>query len=216
MAFVGAISGLRPPLTRFHESDSSSLLSGKPSLLYSSQRIPGWKRTSTWLPIDYHDEEAAHFAEDAPFAVAIGASILVSLAFPVRNDPDEGTEDDDFGGIDFTDTRFGVMGILSVIPYFNWMSWIFAWLDTGRQRYLVYSIMYLAPYITTNLSISPDDSWLPIFSILANINGIPLLDKAVKYLFPAKKKDIWTCRERSVDEIGGSSETSKQLKAFGQ
>ncbi|CAA6663341.1 unnamed protein product [Spirodela intermedia] len=138
----------------------------------------------------------AHLAEDAPFAVAIGASILVSLAFPVRNDPDEGTEDDDFGGIDFTDTRFGVMGILSVIPYFNWMSWIFAWLDTGRQRYLVYSIV-------TNLSISPDDSWLPIFSILAcifhvqleasirngDINGIPLLDKAVKYLFPAKKKD---------------------------
>lgn len=63
----------------------------------------------------------AHLAEDAPFAIAIGVSILVSLAFPARNDPDEGTEDGDFDGIDFTDTRFGVMGILSVIPYFNWM-----------------------------------------------------------------------------------------------
>lgn len=66
------------------------------------------------------------------------------------------------------------MGIISIIPYFNWMSWVFAWLDTGKLRYAVYALVYLAPYLSTNLSLSPEDSLLPIASILLCIFHIQL------------------------------------------
>ncbi|KAG0457198.1 hypothetical protein HPP92_022355 [Vanilla planifolia] len=134
----------------------------------------------------------AEIIHDAPFAAAIGACILTSLVDPIRS---SGPDDDDVGGtLNATDTRFAVMGIISFIPYFNWLSWVFAWLDTSRPRYLVYGIVYLAPYLRTNLSLSPDESWLPIASILiciihiqleANINSgnlqsFALFDEAVK------------------------------------
>ncbi|XP_031494175.1 uncharacterized protein LOC116260178 [Nymphaea colorata] len=113
----------------------------------------------------------AELAQDAPFAVAIGACILNSLVFPAPG----GSEEDDRGSsMDSDDTRFAVMGIISFIPYFNWMSWIFAWLDTGRRQYLVYAVVYLAPYLRTNLSLSPEESWLPIASILLCIVHVQL------------------------------------------
>lgn len=104
-------------------------------------------------------------------AFAIGACILNSLIFPVTTPPEA---DDAEALIDSTDTRFAVMGIISFIPYFNWMSWVFAWLDTGNRRYAVYAVVYLAPYLRSNLSISPEDSWLPITSILLCIAHIQL------------------------------------------
>lgn len=112
----------------------------------------------------------AEFAQDAPFAVAIGASILNSLVFPIPRTPDE----DSGAAIDSTDARFAVMGIISFIPYFNWLSWVFAFLDTSSPRYVVYSIIYLAPYIRTNLSLSPEESWLPIASIFLCIIHIQI------------------------------------------
>ncbi|XP_019160627.1 PREDICTED: uncharacterized protein LOC109157164 [Ipomoea nil] len=113
----------------------------------------------------------AELANDAPIAVAIGACILNSLVFPVTPSPDEEETD---SVIDSADARFAVMGIISFIPYFNWMSWVFAWLDTGKRRYAVYAIVYLAPYLRTNLSLSPEESWLPIASILLCILHIQL------------------------------------------
>ncbi|KAF5200030.1 zinc finger matrin-type protein [Thalictrum thalictroides] len=115
----------------------------------------------------------AELLQDAPFAVAIGASMLNSLVFPIPKTPDD-DNDDSGSAIDSTDARFAVMGIISFVPYFNWLSWIFAWLDTGSPRYAVYSIIYLAPYIRTNLSLSPDESWLPIASIIFCIIHIQL------------------------------------------
>ncbi|XP_027181155.1 uncharacterized protein LOC113779675 [Coffea eugenioides] len=114
----------------------------------------------------------AEFSADTPIGVAIGACILNSLAFPIPSSP----EDDDEGDsvIDSADARFAVMGIISFIPYFNWLSWFFAWLDTGKRRYAVYAIVYLAPYVRPNLSISPEDSWLPIASILLCIIHVQL------------------------------------------
>ncbi|KAJ4955086.1 hypothetical protein NE237_011869 [Protea cynaroides] len=113
----------------------------------------------------------ADFSQDAPFAVAIGACVLNSLIFPVSSVPQD---EDGNSAINSTDARFAVMGIISFIPYFNWLSWIFAWLDTGKRRYLVYSIVYLAPYFRTNLSLSPEESWLPIASIIFCIIHIQL------------------------------------------
>ncbi|THU73599.1 hypothetical protein C4D60_Mb04t24550 [Musa balbisiana] len=61
----------------------------------------------------------AEFVHDAPFAAAIGACVLNSLVFPISAGE---TEDEDGGGtIDATDARFAVMGIISFIPYFNWL-----------------------------------------------------------------------------------------------
>ncbi|XP_077248485.1 zinc finger matrin-type protein [Tasmannia lanceolata] len=117
----------------------------------------------------------AELSHDAPFAFAIGACVLNSLIFPISS----GSDDDNGGSsggsaFDSTDARFAVMGIISFIPYFNWLSWVFAYLDTERRRYLVYSIVYLAPYLRTNLSLSSEDSWLPIASIVICIIHIQL------------------------------------------
>ncbi|GER41986.1 O-Glycosyl hydrolases family 17 protein [Striga asiatica] len=114
----------------------------------------------------------AEFSGDAPVALAIGACILNSLIFPAKTLPPEDSEAESL--IDSDDARFAVMGIISFIPYFNWMSWVFAWLDTGKRRYAVYAIVYLAPYLRPNLSISPEESWLPIASILICIAHIQL------------------------------------------
>lgn len=59
----------------------------------------------------------AEFSRDTPFAVAIGASILSSLLLPNTAQMDEDRE----SAIDSTDTRLTVMGIISFIPYFNWL-----------------------------------------------------------------------------------------------
>ncbi|XP_057967425.1 uncharacterized protein LOC131157361 isoform X2 [Malania oleifera] len=104
----------------------------------------------------------AEFSQDAPLAIAIGACMLNSLVFPIPSCPDG----DGDSVMDSTDARFAVMGVISFIPYFNWLSWVFAWLDTGKRRYVVYSIVYLAPYLRSNLSLSPEESWLPIASIV--------------------------------------------------
>ncbi|XP_073285588.1 uncharacterized protein [Primulina huaijiensis] len=113
----------------------------------------------------------AEFWADSPVAMAIGACILNSLIFPVAPSPDDAEAE---SLIDSADARFAVMGIISFIPYFNWMSWVFAWLDTGNRRYAVYALVYLAPYLRPNLSISPEESWLPIGSILLCIAHIQL------------------------------------------
>ncbi|XXG43310.1 hypothetical protein AAC387_Pa01g3374 [Persea americana] len=143
----------------------------------------------------------ADLSQDAPFALAIGSCVLNSLIFPVASDGDDGDADGG-SGINSTDTRFAVMGIISFVPYFNWLSWIFAWLDTGRQRYLVYSIVYLAPYLRTNLSLSPEESWLPLSSIIfciahiqleasirsGDIKTNELFGEALKFLSPVKRQ----------------------------
>ncbi|KAF9602258.1 hypothetical protein IFM89_026343 [Coptis chinensis] len=137
--------------------------------------------------------------QDAPFAIAIGTCVLNSLVFPL---PKSGNDDDD-SPMDSTDARFAVMGIISFIPYFNWLSWIFAWLDTGSKRYVVYSIVYLAPYLRTNLSLSPEESWLPIASIFfciihiqleasirnGDLQGFQIFNEALKYGSPLAKKN---------------------------
>ncbi|RDX65144.1 Pentatricopeptide repeat-containing protein, partial [Mucuna pruriens] len=113
----------------------------------------------------------AIFSDDAPIAAAIGACMFTSLLFPVSASHED---DDADSALTTTDTRLAVMGILSFIPYFNWLSWVFAWLDTGNRRYALYSLVYLAPYLRTNLSLSPEESWLPIASILFCIVHIQL------------------------------------------
>ncbi|KAL8520531.1 hypothetical protein ACS0TY_011163 [Phlomoides rotata] len=140
----------------------------------------------------------AELSTDAPVALAIGACILNSLIFPTAPPPED-VESESL--IDSTDARFAVMGIISFIPFFNWMSWVFAWMDTGKRRYAVYAIVYLAPYVRSNLSISPEESWLPIASILlciihiqleasiknGDIQGFQVLNEAAKHLSSIRK-----------------------------
>ncbi|KAK9926399.1 hypothetical protein M0R45_023632 [Rubus argutus] len=116
----------------------------------------------------------AEFSHDAPFAAAIGACMLSSLVLPPVSTGAPGDDADAGSGIDTTDARFAVMGVVSFIPYFNWLSWVFAWLDTGKRRYAVYALVYLVPYIRSNLSLSPEESWLPIASIVFCIIHIQL------------------------------------------
>jgi hypothetical protein len=65
----------------------------------------------------------ADLQQDAPFAAAIGACVLASLVLPPptpRGEASEGMEEED-GDFGATDTRMGVMGIISFLPYFNWL-----------------------------------------------------------------------------------------------
>ncbi|WCJ26613.1 hypothetical protein M5689_008418 [Euphorbia peplus] len=150
-------------------SASSTLLS--PKLLSFSTSLPKLNRRNPNKIIGYSRKMIkrngvcrAELSRDAPFAAAIGACMLSSLILPNNVDDDE--ED---SGSDFADARLTAMAIISFIPYFNWLSWIFAWLDTGKRRYAVYALVYLAPYVRSNMSLSPEESWLPIASIVLGI-----------------------------------------------
>lgn len=62
----------------------------------------------------------AQLIEDAPLAATIGACMLSSLILP--NAPaasDE--EEEDHAAMSSFDVKFAVMGILTFIPYFNWL-----------------------------------------------------------------------------------------------
>ncbi|KDP25196.1 hypothetical protein JCGZ_20352 [Jatropha curcas] len=157
----------------------------------------------------------AEFSRDAPFAAAIGASMLSSLLLPNTARTDE----DGDSAIDSTDARLTVMGIISFIPYFNWLSWVFAWLDTGRRRYAVYALVYLAPYLSSNMSLSPEESWLPVASIIlgiihvqleasiknGDIEGFQLFSKAANFLSLVMKS-----KDTNLKEHEGPSEEGRQ------
>ncbi|KAL8158956.1 hypothetical protein V2J09_000493 [Rumex salicifolius] len=96
----------------------------------------------------------AELAQDAPFIVAIGACMLNSLVFAEVGASEEEEEEAVIGT---TDARFTVMSIISFIPYFNWLSWVFAWMDSSKRRYAVYAIVYLAPYLSICLNFKEDD-----------------------------------------------------------
>jgi hypothetical protein len=153
-------------------------------------------------------------SQDAPIVVAIGACILNSILFPITKGPDD---EEGESLIDSTDTRFAVMGIISFIPYFNWLSWVFAWLDTGKRRYAVYALVYLAPYLRSNLSLSPEESWLPIASIVfciihiqlevsiknGDLQGFQFFSEAAKTLSSVVRKNETHSdgHERDSDEV---------------
>ncbi|KAK7307941.1 hypothetical protein VNO77_41438 [Canavalia gladiata] len=152
---------------------TSTFLHSRPSFKFNPSLSAPLKSPSFLIRLKpYHTNRQscrAVFSDDAPFAAAIGACMLTSLLFPVSDPPQEEDNADST-----TDARLAVMGILSFIPYFNWLSWVFAWLDTGNRRYAVYSLVYLAPYLRSNLTLSPEESWLPIASILFCVVHIQL------------------------------------------
>ncbi|KAJ1272429.1 hypothetical protein BS78_06G200900 [Paspalum vaginatum] len=187
----------RPPLRRFPRI-ASPLSPSHGGIAGANPIVPRARRQALSCRADLQ--------QDAPFAAAIGACVLASLALPPPRPRGEAGEDvEEEGGFGATDTRMAVMGIISFLPYFNWLSWIFAWLDSGRRRYLVYAAVYLAPYLRTNFSLSPDESWLPIASIFicilhiqleagirsGDIESFNLVERAQKLIFPsaAKEKD---------------------------
>ncbi|WVZ86880.1 hypothetical protein U9M48_033598 [Paspalum notatum var. saurae] len=167
----------------------------------------------------------ADLQQDAPFAAAMGACVLASLVLPPPRPRGEAGEDveEEEGGFGATDTRMGVMGIISFLPYFNWLSWIFAWLDSGRRRYLVYAAVYLAPYLRTNFILSPDESWLPIASIFICILHIQLEagirsgdiesfnERAWKLIFPSAAKEKGGRQGNKRDSIGTGDTQNRRI-----
>lgn len=63
----------------------------------------------------------AELIHDAPFALALGASVLSSLVLPTKPGGGHEEVEDGEGAMDSTDTRLAVMAIISFIPYFNWL-----------------------------------------------------------------------------------------------
>lgn len=58
--------------------------------------------------------------DDLPFAIAIGVCVASSLVLPPgANDSGDDSDKDAFGGAD--DIRSAAMGIISFIPFFNWL-----------------------------------------------------------------------------------------------
>ncbi|KAG2568332.1 uncharacterized protein LOC120682879 [Panicum virgatum] len=191
-------ASLRPPLRRLRGGGALPFGAHRGGMCAADPLFPRPMRRALACRADLQ--------QDAPFAAAIGACVLASLVLPPPRPRGEAGEEAEEGGeFGATDTRMAVMGIISFLPYFNWLSWIFAWLDSGRRRYLVYAAVYLAPYLRTNLSLSPDESWLPIASIFicilhiqleagimsGDIESFTFVERAWKLIFPspAKKKD---------------------------
>eukprot|EP00897_Mesotaenium_endlicherianum_P001040 jgi/Mesen1/10937/ME000095S10270 len=109
--------------------------------------------------------------DEVPYAAAIGTVILTSAALFIvplgrKGKEPEGGDDSESELFGADDVRYTAMSVLSFIPLFNWLAWVFAWRDTQQVRYLVYALIYAAPYIKTGLQISPEESWLPIASTL--------------------------------------------------
>lgn len=162
----------------------------------------------------------ASLLEDAPFAASILASIAITCA-PIlpfvqrstvpRKESDSYTD----GEFSLTDVRYGVMTLISFIPIFNWMTWIFAWLDSKDGKYLAFAAVYAAPYLKSGLSVSPEESWLPLASFLACIfhvqadnvvnSGNPKLGSS-QGIFP---REIETIQEQRV-ACKDSTEQKKQ------
>ncbi|PWA83641.1 ATPase, AAA-type, core, P-loop containing nucleoside triphosphate hydrolase [Artemisia annua] len=108
----------------------------------------------------------AELLHDAPFVVAMGACVLNSLVFPLPVSPHD--NEDGESVIDSADARFAVMGIISFIPYFNWMLCAF------ELHGFCCSNMLICCAHRSKLSLSPEESWLPIASILLCILHIQL------------------------------------------
>lgn len=106
--------------------------------------------------------------QDAPFVAAIGACVLSSLVLQ-KNEKQHSN-----APVGDDDVRNGAVTIISFIPLFNWLGWVFAWLDTNEPRYLFYASVYLAPYIRTGFSFSTDENWLLILSYFACIAHVQL------------------------------------------
>ncbi|KAF8103339.1 hypothetical protein N665_0188s0277 [Sinapis alba] len=153
-----------------------------PGTFYAKPRLLSSSSSSSSLPLAIQNRKKlsregkverlicrAEFSHDAPLASAIGACILSSFVFPVAKRVEDEEEEEENSAIVSTELRIAAMGIISFIPYFNWLSWVFAWLDTGKTRYSIYALVYLLPYLSSNLSISPEESWLPITSIVLGI-----------------------------------------------
>ncbi|CAI0408862.1 unnamed protein product, partial [Linum tenue] len=160
----------------------------------------------------------AELPQEAPYAAAIGACMLSSLLLPSPYPPSDQESD---SGMDTTDTRLTVMGIISFVPYFNWLSWVFAWIDTGKRRYAVYALAYLAPYIRSNLSLSPEDSWLPIASIFLGVIHVQL-ETSIKngdiqgfQLFSEVSKLLSFTKEKREDDIVDGERLPKGRKGHG-
>ncbi|KAK1258097.1 hypothetical protein QJS04_geneDACA012314 [Acorus gramineus] len=114
----------------------------------------------------------AELAQDAPFAAAIGACILNSLVFPAPDGPDDEAESG--GAVDATDARFVVMGVISFIPYFNWLVQVLG------------------------MDASPIFKQLEASIRNGDIEGIPLLDEVLKFLSAKKKESHFQGHQRTL------------------
>lgn len=77
----------------------------------------------------------AGLEDDAPFAVAIAASVLSTLVLPFEGETEEEANKgvSPLGG---DDVRYAAMGIISFIPLFNWLvSYLSALSLFGREVY---------------------------------------------------------------------------------
>lgn len=87
---------------------------------FSSEKRPFGVMQSTRYPKGGGLSARAGLEDDAPFAVAIAASVLSTLVLPADVSSEDGNETSvsPLGG---DDVRYAAMGIISFIPLFNWL-----------------------------------------------------------------------------------------------
>nr|CAB3485558.1 unnamed protein product [Digitaria exilis] len=106
-------ASLRPPLRRIR-GGASPLAASRAVICGANPLFPRTRRRALACRADLQ--------QDAPFAAAIGACVLSSLVLPPpRPRGEAGEEVDEEGELGATDTRMAVMGIISFLPYFNWL-----------------------------------------------------------------------------------------------
>ena len=107
-------ASLRPPLRRFRGGAAFPFGAPRGGIRAAGPLSPRPRRRALACRADLQ--------QDAPFAAAIGACVLASLVLPPPRPRGEvGEEVEEGEAFGATDTRMAVMGIISFLPYFNWL-----------------------------------------------------------------------------------------------
>lgn len=112
---ASSAASLRPPVRRLRGGGASPFGTSRGGVCHGAvPLLPRPRRRALACRADLQ--------QDAPFAAAIGACVLASLVLPPPRPRGEAVEEAEEGGeFGTTDTRMAVMGIISFLPYFNWL-----------------------------------------------------------------------------------------------
>eukprot|EP01026_Neomeris_dumetosa_P024012 TRINITY_DN2012_c0_g1_i4.p1 TRINITY_DN2012_c0_g1~~TRINITY_DN2012_c0_g1_i4.p1 ORF type:complete len:248 (-),score=17.55 TRINITY_DN2012_c0_g1_i4:238-981(-) len=103
--------------------------------------------------------------------------------------------------------RWGVMGVVSCIPYMNWLSWIFGALDdeNNKNLYFGFAFLYIFPYILEGLQLDQ----LIIFIIILNA-----LHVQVERLAVTEPQQTLGSIEKFLGNVEGLRDLGTQLNLF--
>ncbi|GJP35775.1 hypothetical protein CLOM_g20302 [Closterium sp. NIES-68] len=146
--------------------------------------------------------------EDDDDAAAAAAAALLAAGVGVGDGKGGAEGEEAEGGMSLGELRAGVMTVVSLIPFFNWLCWVLAWIDSRDVKYILFAAVYAAPYARGGLTLAMDGHWLPLFSIAACALHVQVDNVAVERKKLASKIK---CAKKK-DSLPGSSKDKGSFK----